>query len=171
MPNDKILELAKKLKALADRGVGGEQKNAVAKLHALLEKNGLTAQDLEDEKLSHEMFEYKNGEKVIFAHIIWRACGERVRLFGRKRKRNAFIIECTHAQKIEILAMQELYRRAYQKELKLFVKAFILQNDLGTDGEPGAPSPPMSLEERLKLANMMKGIDKQRAYKQLEKHG
>lgn len=168
MPNDKILDLAKKLKALADRGIGGEQKNAVVKLHALLDKHGLTVADLEDEKLTAHAFSYKSIEKHVLSHIIWKVCGN-VKIFGSRRKRNEFIIDCTHAQSIEILAMQDLYYRALIKELKLFTVAFILKNNLGTDGKATEPEKSRySEEEKRKIINMMKGIDHNVSHKQIE---
>ena len=45
--NDNILLLAKKLKELADRGIGGEKQNAEKKLKMLMSKYGITPEMLE----------------------------------------------------------------------------------------------------------------------------
>lgn len=162
--SDKIKDLAKKLRALADRGVDGEKINAEIKLTALLAKHGLSIADLDDDRVNHEQFIYKNGQAIILSHVIWRTMPD-VKIWGSKRKRNAFIIECTHAQKIEILALFDFYRKAYLKELKIFNKAFILKNDLATNPKEGEQIPEMSNEEAMKLRNLMKGIDQQNRFK------
>lgn len=45
---EKYIELAKKLKELADRGTGGEKVNAEQQLTRLMEKHGITLEDIED---------------------------------------------------------------------------------------------------------------------------
>ena len=46
----KYIELAKKLKALADRGIGGEKINAEKMLNALMKKHKISIEDIEGEK-------------------------------------------------------------------------------------------------------------------------
>lgn len=46
---DKHLDLIKKIKALADRGIGGEAKNAKTLLDKLLLKHNMTIEDIEEE--------------------------------------------------------------------------------------------------------------------------
>lgn len=48
----KRLELLKKLKALADNGVGGERENAQAMLDKLLAKYDISAETLSDDEVS-----------------------------------------------------------------------------------------------------------------------
>ncbi len=53
---DKYIELAKKLKAHADRGFDGEKINAEKMLNRLLEKHGITIEDIEQDKKSDYFF-------------------------------------------------------------------------------------------------------------------
>lgn len=46
---DKKRELLQKLKALADRGVGGEKVNAQRKLDEYMRKHGYTLEDLDEQ--------------------------------------------------------------------------------------------------------------------------
>lgn len=46
MENSKYLELAKKIKALADRGVGGEKINAAAMLELHMTRHGITMENI-----------------------------------------------------------------------------------------------------------------------------
>lgn len=54
----KRLELLKKLKALADNGVGGERENAQAMLDKLLAKYDISAEALSDDEVSDHGFTY-----------------------------------------------------------------------------------------------------------------
>ena len=52
----KNIELAKKLKALADKGIGGEKSNAEAMLNNLMKKHNITIEEIEGEKLMDFFF-------------------------------------------------------------------------------------------------------------------
>ena len=47
MKNEKYLELARKLKALADKGIDGEKYNAQKQLDKIMKKYGIRMEDLE----------------------------------------------------------------------------------------------------------------------------
>lgn len=60
--DENVLRKIKKIKALAERGVGGEKSTAEQKLKKLLEENGITSLDeLEREQADFELFSY-NGK-------------------------------------------------------------------------------------------------------------
>lgn len=59
MKNDeKKMELLKKLKALAERGVGGEKEGAQKKMEQLMKKYGIEDIDLLEEKVEDYDFRY-----------------------------------------------------------------------------------------------------------------
>ena len=65
--DDKKKQLLNKLKALAERGVGGEKETAQRKLKKLMKKYDVEEADLSDEKKENFEFKYKNKfEKQLF---------------------------------------------------------------------------------------------------------
>lgn len=58
--DDKKKQLLNKLKALAERGVGGEKETAQRKLQELMEKYEIDENDLSDDKKENYQFKYKN---------------------------------------------------------------------------------------------------------------
>lgn len=67
----KRLELLKKLKALADNGVGGERENAQAMLDKLLAKYDISAEALSDDEVSDHGFTYHSDfERSFFLNSV-----------------------------------------------------------------------------------------------------
>ena len=60
----KILDKAKKLKELADRGVGGEKDNAIRMLTAYMEKHGISDTELTGHKLDDNTFKGYTKEQI-----------------------------------------------------------------------------------------------------------
>ena len=58
----KIIIKAKKLKALAERGVGGEKDNAQKFLDIYVSKHNITNRELSDEKITFELSELSDEE-------------------------------------------------------------------------------------------------------------
>lgn len=168
---DKIRDLAKKLKALADRGIGGEKYNAQQKLDELLKKHGIRLEDIADEKKTDHLLRFKSGQAVIARHVVYLVIGYQKTMYVHKLHPNtSFIFACTEVQYLEILALCQLYFAAWKKEVRTFMRAFIQQNDLALppDTDTGS-SNETSMEERRKIAKLMAGIDQQQRFKKLLK--
>jgi len=60
----KILDKAKKLKALADRGIGGEKENATRMLCLYMEKHNITDRELNSHKINEETFRGLTKEEI-----------------------------------------------------------------------------------------------------------
>lgn len=138
---EKIIELAKKLKALADKGVGGEKENAAEKLQALLQKHGLTIEDIEGEKVKEFTFHVTEEQRTFFYQILANVLGKTPDVkqwtknpsaIGVKDKnwKNAKFIHVTPAEYIEIKEKFEFYYSEYRKEESIFYSAFIQKNAL-----------------------------------------
>ena len=69
---NKHIELAKKLKALADKGIGGEKVNAEKMLNDLLKKHNITIEDVEGEKTENYFFKVKPEDSNLFIQIVKR---------------------------------------------------------------------------------------------------
>lgn len=96
--------LLKKIKALAERGVGGEQENAEAILSRLMEKYGVSEDELDEETRKRHDFEYhgKEQEKIL-RQVVYKvtggyAYGLRYNESGRKVK-TRLGADCTPAEK------------------------------------------------------------------------
>lgn len=98
---EELLEKIKKIKALADRGVGGEKTTAQATLERLMQEHGITEADLEVERVETVFFPYHDElERRILIQIIFSVTGKPAfgcvgAASGRKRKK--YGTDCTAA--------------------------------------------------------------------------
>jgi len=172
---NKVIELAKKLKALADKGIGGEKTNAETLLKKFLKKHNLSIDDIENKtEYSHYYFKAKG----INAHLL-NQIAKRVRYdmrvfdvykFAWKNKGGNIGIECTVAEYIEVEAMYELYKPLYASELKIFYKAFLMANDLlarPPETKKASDLTKEELKEYLRQSAMASNIDSKTFRKQL----
>lgn len=133
----KHLDLAKKLKALSEKGVGGEKINAEKMLSDLMKKHNLSIEDIEGEKKQDYFFRIKKGDERLWLQIVCRVNPE-IKKYGeipsKKIKelglKGNYIITCTTSEYIEIESMLSVYKRLYKEELDLFFTAFCNANDL-----------------------------------------
>jgi len=134
--NSKVIELAKKLKALADRGIGGEKENAIMFLERLMQQHGITYAEIEGEAVSEHVVYYIKKDFDITRQIIASVIGKLSRENYAKYKyvqsngKRAFCINCTDAEYLLIDAKLNFYLKVYAAELELFYSAFIQRNEL-----------------------------------------
>ena len=136
----KYIELAKKLKALAERGIDGEKQTAEKMLSALLKKHKITIEEIEDEKLEKYYFKLETGEHDLWHQII-KQVNYYIKCYGEFPKKlikelelgGNYMIECTATNYIEIEAKYSFYKRLYNDELDIFYSAFLKANDLLVD--------------------------------------
>ena len=129
MNNEKVIELAIKLKALAERGEGGEKDKARVLMEKLLAKHGMTIEDLEVQELKWHSFRLDEHQILFFQHIVYSVVG-----MGaiNKHMENAgeYLVFCDNMEAIEIEGKFGFYWSWYQKDLDSFVAAFIRKNEL-----------------------------------------
>lgn len=124
--------ILRKLKALADRGVGGEKTNAEALLKAMMEKYGVTEEELSGEEREYRDFRYKGafGHKLM-SQIIVMVMGRDVCLYRWKNTRgHIIVVKCTKAEQMEIEAAYSFYRRQLDLGLERFYAAFVQVEEL-----------------------------------------
>jgi hypothetical protein len=126
----KTIDLIIKIKALADRGEGGEKLNATKILQDLMAKHNITFDDIDGEKKDYEIFEYSRNKHQILHQVMLMIMGKGLKIYGYKGKRNAMVIECTKSQYLEIQAAFAFYWAAYERDLEIFTNAFIHKNRL-----------------------------------------
>ena len=129
--DDKKKQLLNKLKALAERGVGGEKETAQRKLQELMEKYEIDENDLSDDKKEKYQFKYKNEfEKKLIKQIAYRTVkkewSERMYTYSRGRgKRSIMLIECTKAEEIQLRIEYEFYKDLWKEEAEFLFNVFI----------------------------------------------
>lgn len=127
MNREKAIKLAKKLKALSERGVEGERSSAKKKFDAIVDKYGLLPDDIGDTMKIFERTTLNEGS-VILEHIIKSVVPD-AKIFVKQIK-SKLIIECEMSD-IEYREVNQKYRyfwKNYNKGRKLYLSAFVNKN-------------------------------------------
>jgi hypothetical protein len=154
--------LLKKIRALAERGVGGEADNAEEILRRLMEKYGVSEDELDEEERRRHDFEYhgKEQEKLL-RQVVYKVTGGYAynlvyRASGRKVK-TRLGADCTAAEKVEIEFLFDFYTRLWERERDAFLSAFIQKHRIFTIRDDIEPQE-VSREELLKMQTLMLGM-------------
>lgn len=166
MAKDRIIELGRKLLALAQRGVGGERENAQSMLDAFLEKHGLTMTDIEPETRTRRIVTAVSADiKQMFINFCASIVGHKV-VINRCVGRGYWAVEMNDAEWADFSERWPIYKkelkaeilrkkRQQKRELELVAKAFISKHNLYStdredDGEVSLPTAE-ELEEILEM--------------------
>ena len=164
----------RKIKALADgTNFEGERESALDKLRELMERHGISEQDLNHDTISTYDFKYKGErENLLLQQIFYKVMNVRefktyeYRQRGKK-VRNTVGLDCTLVQSVEIKFLFEFYRDLYRKEEQAFYIAFIHKHDIFGGVSDNTESEQVSEEELQKMFQMMRGMDNATLHKQL----
>lgn len=158
--DEKNMALLKKLKALAEQGVGGEKENAQRKLDELMKKYGVAEADLSDDKLEDHDFRYHNKwEKKILRQVIYKVATDR-REYSYKYGRGCqttWGCTCTKAEAIQIQIEYEFYVALWEEELEMFNMAFIQKHQI-FDMKPGHKTVEIDDDVSRRMNAMMSGM-------------
>lgn len=167
-------ELLKKLKALAEHGVGGEKENAQKLLEKFMRKYNISEDDIDDDRIIKYSKKVKNDyEKQLLVQTVYKVTNGDAYSFryiatGRKIK-NLVGYECTAAQNIEIEFLFDFYKRLFYKEIDLLLNAFIQKHDIfGTPPEDSSSPDEMDLERISRLIQMMSVLSDETPQLQIE---
>ena len=135
---EKVLEKLGKIKALAERGVGGERETAMRMYKELQRKYNISSDEAEValNKLEKRWFSYKTElEEVLLVQIFYKVTGEETHFvysgqYSRRKKRG---VMCTELEAAEIQLLFNFYRERLKEELEAFMFAFKQRNDLFPD--------------------------------------
>ena len=154
--------LLKKIRALAERGVGGEADNAEEILRRLMEKYGVSEDELDEEERRRHDFEYhgKEQEKLL-RQVVYKVTGGYAynlvyNATGRKVK-TKLGADCTAAEKVEIEFLFDFYTRLWERERAAFLSAFIQKHRIFAIRDDIEPQK-LSREELLKMQALMLGM-------------
>lgn len=126
-----------KLRALAERGVGGEKETAQRKLDKLLKDNGLTLESLTSEETHYYLFSYTNEHtRKLLNQVMYKVMGGEQRVYRSKGKRMKIGLFCTSSQKVEIELDYEFYRNLFDAEVGNLLTAFIQKQEIFPDDCP-----------------------------------
>lgn len=154
----KILELAKKLHALAERGEKHERENAADKLQRLMDKYNISFDDLDSDKLQEFELLYPGIDRKFVIQIIANVCGKKVPLWSDGTKRKAFLIKCSHSDFLLIQAKIEFFYKVYQEELEIFYHAFLQKNGLTVKSNVDSELTPEEFNKIKLVLSMMSGM-------------
>jgi hypothetical protein len=170
--SEKIIELAKKVKTLAEQGTDGERSAAEGRLKILMDKYGLTPEDIESEQKRKIEISYSNRHKRLLRQVFFKVLGKDADIFFYKNShKNLFVVYGTSAEEVEIRALFDHYSKAFDKESQTFFSAFIQRNNLLPKDRGHLDFSELSEEERneiRRIIKMMDGIQESEYYKRLE---
>lgn len=176
---ERLLEKLEKVRTLAERGVGGEKESAERTLAELMERYGITEEDLEDTRASTHWIRYKTEwerkllHQLAYMHL---GTGHSFGCVGRytNRPRKEVGVDCTPAKYIEIEADFAFYSEAMREEMELFYEAFLQKNhlfpppELAREPTEEEELAGMDLTRAAKLQSIMGGLDHHTRHKALE---
>lgn len=174
----KILTLLRKLKALADQGIGGEKLNAERMLRDLMQKHNISMEDIEGEQ--EQEFDFNVPFK--YDKLFWQIVGNVIvdwdrRYRSYKHFTRRFSITMTHAEYIEIEAKFDFYCRDFDEQLEIFKSAYIYKNKLtpsfseerqAIEDEKEDDIPASERARLFKVGAMMLGVDRAEYQKRLK---
>mgnify|MGYP004657726813 CR=1 FL=1 len=170
---DKVIQQIRKLQALADRGVGGEQINAREMINRLMDKYGITPDQLDMLTLNLYRFSYSNAwERKLMSQLFYLLGDKEWNCYTIRGKRNVVLYECYPEDWLDVISRYEILKRDYANQLKAFYRAFLTKNNLLLPYDPSSPTPSKEEFEELRLAEELAlGIRRSVLHKQLEAKG
>ena len=182
---EELKERLRKLKALTDRGEGGERDVAEQLLKEIARKYGINLDEFEDgeEIVSFEFKFSSTWQRKLLGQLTGlmrqekKKRGEALRekelevyswvyIRGRENVRTVY---ATKSEWIELMAKFEVLKAAYKRQQKSFYLAFLMANDLLTDPDDDAPEPTPEERKAYKTAAFMSmGIERTSLHPQLE---
>lgn len=136
MTREQAAEKLKKIKALAERGVGGEKETAMKMYRELMEKYGIEDDEAIEDPVTKHWFSYSTElEKELLTQIFYKVTGSPsyyvyTGKYSRRKKRGC---DCTELEAAEIKLLFAFYCEELQRELEVFWIAFKQGNHLYPD--------------------------------------
>lgn len=157
---DKIAAKLKKIKALAERGVGGEKETAMRMYEDLKARYELEDEEIMLDAVTLHWFGYADElEERVLRWIFYKVTGDAsyhiyTGKYSRRKKRGC---DCTEIEAAEITLLYNFYKEELKRELEAFLVAFRWGNDLFPDEtarcykEDDAETPERTDEEKRML--------------------
>lgn len=147
MSRNEAIEVAKKLKALAEKAVGPEQDNAKQKLRAFCEKHDLNEDEYATEQIKVSV-SYKNQQERDLLSNVMCMVLETDNVKGTD-KNNSFSFKCTPYQFELIRDAFSYYKKMYNDYCEAILIAIVTKNQIiNTKKETPFQMEPMTEEEK-----------------------
>lgn len=134
--SDRIAKRLKKIKALAERGVGGEKETAMRMYEDLKARYELKDEEIMMDAVTIHWFGYADElEEKVLRWIFYKVTGSAsyhiyTGKYKRRKKRGC---ECTEIEAAEITLLYNFYKEELKRELEAFYVAFRYGNNLFPD--------------------------------------
>ena len=166
--DEKIKSRLKKLLNLANRGLGGEKKNAKTKLNLLLEKYNLSIDDLENWKKRYEYkARYRTKHERSLIVRIYENIRPEINTYIDFKKKRFCVLELSKSEQIEFRLTYEIYRKALRKELERTFKGFLVSQNLFLKAERSQTLSEDDMEDFMKTKKRSMDIDEINIRKQI----
>lgn len=154
-----IKEKLKKIKALADLGIGGEKTTAMRMYEDMKIKYRFEDIEITEDNIECEWFRYKdNLDNKLLKQICYMVTGSS-EFYKRKNGRYKLIgCECSKFEKDEIEFYFEYYKAHLNKELDIFYSAFCSVNHLYPSKDARCYSEPKDDKEENRSEEMRIGF-------------
>lgn len=135
-PPESVLELLRKVKALADTGAPGERAAARERLNVLLLRHRISEEQLLETTACLHGFRYRGEEELmllcaIVAHV---ACnGDFPTTYHGNGKKDWLWFKLTTPQFVDVETWFRFYKEHWSRERRLFFRAFIHAQNLATN--------------------------------------
>ncbi len=169
---DSILNKAKKIKALADKGFGGERLNAERMLKEFMNRHGISESDIcEDTKQDHYFKVPREQDRRLFRQVAYKIIGEGIKFYSSSNRKEYIILTCTSSQAFDIEMQFDFYKREFKADLDLFFSAFVQKNKLFAETSETDMSKvtPEELAKMRKSQAMAQGLERKQFNKQIGK--
>ena len=160
MDREQAAARLKKIKELAERGVGGEKETAMRLYRELMEKYDIEEAEVLEDRVEVHWFSYSTDlEERLLIRIFYKVTGSAayhhyIGNYSRRKKRGC---ECTEIEAVEIKLLFDFYKQCMKEELDIFMIAFLNGNNLYPDKtarlykEQDGEGPELTDEERRRI--------------------
>lgn len=169
--DERVQNLLNKVKALADKGIGGESDNAKEILEHLMIKYDITVEDLNDVKLRQVELRYSNPyEDYLSTQVMFKVLDGtgRVPYYYVHRRYKRIYADMTASEEIEVRYLYSLYREKLHEDLMMLTKGFVLKNQIYSTSVEGKDASDLDFEEIMKLRRMRDSASFVEVHKALE---
>lgn len=134
--HDKIKAKLAKIKALAERGVGGEKETAMRMHEELKARYEIEDEEITLDEVTLHWFSYKNDlEEDLLTQIFFMVTGSAsyhryTGSYSRRKKRGC---DCTEVEAAEITLYFNFYKEELKREMEAFMAGFKFKNNLFPD--------------------------------------
>lgn len=134
----KYLDLARKLKALADRGIGGERINAEAMLQEVMKRHGITMHMIEGDEVMMHRYEMVRDQQMInlFSCVARQVLNENNpvavvdAILSRESDLVVVTFKASESQRVEIELLFNFHQPLLEQELDNILVAYIMKNKI-----------------------------------------